>query len=136
MIFVDTGPWYSAVVPQDHDHVSAVALFAGNRRRLVTTDYIVDELLTLFASRGQKTLGVRWLQNVLRRNSARLVRIAEADFEAAASLYERFQDKAWSFTDCTSYVVMQRLGITQAFSFDQHFRQFGFVTVLPAANDD
>lgn len=36
-------------------------------------------------------------------------------------------DKEWSFTDCTSYVVMKQKGITEAFTLDRHFTQMGFV---------
>ena len=43
-------------------------------------------------------------------------------------IFERFnQDKKWSFTDCTSKVLMERLGIVEVFSFDHHFEQMGFV---------
>lgn len=45
--------------------------------------------------------------------------------------FERFADKEWSCTDCSSKVVMERLGITRAFAFDQHLRQFGSITVVP-----
>jgi len=53
------------------------------------------------------------------------------DIRDAWHVFERYLDKDWSFTDCTSKVVMERLGITTAFAFDQHFRQFGTVTVVP-----
>ena len=46
-------------------------------------------------------------------------------------MFRDYADKDWSFTDCTSKVVIDSLGITTAFSFDQHFRQFGTVTVVP-----
>jgi predicted nucleic acid-binding protein len=37
-------------------------------------------------------------------------------------IFEQFnKDKQWSFTDCTSYVVMKQSGITEAFTFDRHF---------------
>jgi len=49
----------------------------------------------------------------------------------AWNVFRRFTDKAWSFTDCVSYVVMQRLKISTACSFDEHFRQFGTVAVVP-----
>ena len=49
----------------------------------------------------------------------------------AWQVFRRFSDKEWSFTDCTSKVVMDRLGITTAFTFDHHFRQFGAVTLVP-----
>ena len=44
----------------------------------------------------------------------------------------QFDDKQWSFTDCTSRVVIDRLSLPTAFAFDEHFRQFGNVTVVPA----
>jgi uncharacterized protein len=50
---------------------------------------------------------------------------------AVWSVFKTFSDKGWSFTDCTSRVLMERLGIAQAFAFDEHFRQFGTVTVVP-----
>jgi len=48
--------------------------------------------------------------------------------EKAWAVFECFnRDKWWSFTDCTSKVVMDRLGLYEAFTFDKHFEQMGFV---------
>ena len=41
-------------------------------------------------------------------------------------IYQGFKDKEWSFTDCTSYVLMKNLAIDIGASFDDHFSQFGF----------
>ena len=50
----------------------------------------------------------------------------------AWEVFRRFSDKRWSFTDCTSKVVMDRLGIAgPCLAFDQHFRQFGSIQVVP-----
>jgi predicted nucleic acid-binding protein len=57
--------------------------------------------------------------------------LTEDDLRLAWDVFRRFSDKEWSFTDCTSKVVMEQLGVTQAFAFDHHFRQFGTVQVLP-----
>jgi uncharacterized protein len=59
------------------------------------------------------------------------VTITEQHFAEAWDIFQHFIDKEWSFTDCTSRVVMERLGIPRAFAFDDHFGQFGTVTVLP-----
>jgi predicted nucleic acid-binding protein len=61
---------------------------------------------------------------------AQFVWVGQTDVEAAWAIYERFRDKRWSFTDCVSYVVIQRLGIEKAFAFDEHFQQFGIVEVV------
>jgi predicted nucleic acid-binding protein len=62
---------------------------------------------------------------------ADVVYVTHDDVEAAWRLFSTHQDKAWSFTDCTSYAVMKRLSIVEAFAFDDHFRQFGFAVVRP-----
>jgi hypothetical protein len=131
MIFVDTVAWYALATPGDADHESAKALLASIDELLLTSDYVVDELLTLFIVRGQKSQGIEWRHEVLEHGGFQLVRVLEEDFANALQIYERFADKAWSFTDCTSYVLMQKLGIVKAFSFDSDFQQFGTVRVLP-----
>ena len=47
MIFVDTGAWFALFVPTDPDHLAAESWMERNTEPLVTTDYIIDELLTL-----------------------------------------------------------------------------------------
>jgi predicted nucleic acid-binding protein len=131
MIFVDSGAWYALANPSDPDHEAAKLFVASTNETFVTSDYIVDELLTLFAVRRQKTKGIECLHDVLERGGADLVRADAADFDNALRIYQQFKDKAWSFTDCTSYVLIQRLQIKKAFSFDHHFRQFGTVEVVP-----
>jgi predicted nucleic acid-binding protein len=48
-------------------------------------------------------------------------------FRAALEFLRRRADKRFSLTDCVSFVVMDRLGIREALSFDAHFEQAGFV---------
>ena len=45
-IFVDTGAWFARFVPSDRDHIAAREWFEQNSDPLVTTDYVIDELLT------------------------------------------------------------------------------------------
>ena len=131
MIFVDTGAWFASLVPTDPDHPSASAWLAENNSPLLTTDYVIDETLTLLRARGERTrallLGARFFRDGL----AEIHKITKMDLELAWETFERFADKDWSFTDCTSKVVMDQLGITQAFAFDHHFKQFSTVQVVP-----
>jgi predicted nucleic acid-binding protein len=131
MIFVDTGAWYALATPSDPDHERAKALTASITDPFVTSDYIIGELLTLFVVRGQKTRGIEWMHDILEPGGTDLVRVSDDDFTNAVRIYQRFQDKDWSFTDCTSYVLIERLQLKKAFSFDHHFRQFGTATIVP-----
>jgi predicted nucleic acid-binding protein len=92
---------------------------------------VVDETLTLFRSRGEDQHALTFGAQVIDGSFAQIIAITEQDFAEAWDVFQRFADKEWSFTDCTSRVVMERLGIQRAFAFDDHFRQFGSATVLP-----
>ena len=131
MIFVDTGAWYSYFVPTDPDSEVARAWFSNNREQLVTTDYIIDELLTLFRARGESSRAIDIGQQLWRSEHAELWYLSEQDLAEAWNVYRRYDDKDWSFTDCTSYALMKREGIRKAFAFDRHFRQFDGITVVP-----
>jgi predicted nucleic acid-binding protein len=54
MIFVDSGAWFSSIIPWDPDHSSAVRWLVQNTEPLLTTDYVVDETLTLLRARGER----------------------------------------------------------------------------------
>jgi predicted nucleic acid-binding protein len=132
LIFVDTGAWFAAHVPNDAEHERARAWLRENTLPLLTTDYVVSELLTLLKVRGEDERALLVGERMFRGDVARLEWVTKEDVLEAWSIFRRHPDKAWSFTDCVSRVVMERLGITQAFAFDQHFRQFGTVSVVPA----
>lgn len=72
-------------------------------------------------------LGARFFRDGI----AEIHKITGPDLERAWETFERFADKDWSFTDCTSKVVIEQLGITQAFAFDHHFKQFSTVQIVP-----
>ena len=131
MIFTDTGGWFSLSVQTDPQHQAAVQWYKNNSQPLLTTDFVVDETLTLLKARGQNakavTLGGQFFDGSL----ATIYYLTEDDIRQSWQVFTRYADKEWSFTDCTSKVIMEKLGITEAFAFDQHFRQFGTVTVVP-----
>jgi predicted nucleic acid-binding protein len=57
--------------------------------------------------------------------------LTEKDILQAWEIFQRFSDKGWSFTDCTSKAVLDKLNLTHAFAFDRHFQQFGTVIIIP-----
>ncbi|UBF26466.1 PIN domain-containing protein [Kovacikia minuta CCNUW1] len=131
MIFVDTSAWFASIVPSDTDYQVASTWVSQNTQPLLTTDYVIDETLTLLRARGEAlraiALGNAFFSDAL----ATIYYLAEDDIRHTWQVFRQFSDKDWSFTDCASRVVMNQLKLTQAFTFDYHFRQFGFVTVVP-----
>jgi predicted nucleic acid-binding protein len=131
MIFADTGGWFSLSAPPDPKHQAVAQWYAKNRRPLLTTDFVVDETLTLLKARGQSAKAITLGQQFFDGSLAAIYYLTEADIRAAWQVFTRYADKEWSFTDCTSKVVMENFGIIEAFASDHHFRQFGTVTVAP-----
>jgi predicted nucleic acid-binding protein len=131
MIFVDTSAWFAVYSPRDANHAAAVQFLRAIRDELVTTDYVIDETLTLLRRRKESQHALAFGSRLIGGKAAQVININDADFSAAWQMFRAYRDKEWSFTDCTCFVVMERLGITQAFAFDDHFRQLGTVTVVP-----
>ncbi len=116
MIFVDTGAWFASLIPTDADHASAVAWLDVNCSPLLTTDYVIDETLTLLRARGERKRALLLGERFFRFGLAEIHKITETDLMLAWETFERFADKDWSFTDCTSKVVIEQLGIKEAFA--------------------
>jgi uncharacterized protein len=130
MIFVDTGARFAAAVPSDPKHPAASRWLAGNNEPLLTTDYVVDETLTLLRARGERRRALLIGEGFFNGRLAEVYTLLEDDILHAWKIFERFDDKGWSFTDCTSNAVIERLGIARALAFDQHFAQSGTVRIV------
>jgi hypothetical protein len=125
-IFVDTGGWYALVDRNDPNHLAAVRFMTENTRPLVTTSYVLDEILTLVKSRLGYKQAAHVGDSIRVSRFCTLSHVTSDDENEAWITFKQYDDKAWSFTDCTSLVIMQRLGIATAFAFDEHFAQMGF----------
>jgi predicted nucleic acid-binding protein len=131
MIFVDTGAWFATFVPRDSDHSAACTWLDQNTKPLVTSDYIIDELLTLLRIRGEGLRALPAGHALLSEAIARIEWVSQQDVRIGWDYFSQHQDKGWSFTDCVSRAVINRLQIRVAFAFDKHFRQFGDLEVVP-----
>lgn len=136
MIFVDSGAWYAIFIQTDPDHEAAFGWYSINDSPLFTTDYVIDETLTLFRARGQISKALEVGAMFFAGELAEIHFLTPAEIEDSWEVFRRFGDKRWSFTDCTSKAVMESLGIATAFSFDRHFHQFGTITVVPPETAD
>ncbi|MBI3694704.1 MAG: type II toxin-antitoxin system VapC family toxin [Acidobacteria bacterium] len=121
MIFVDTGAWAAFFVPRDPLHEVAVRWMRENREPLITIDYVLHEFLTLVKRRVGVAAAIE--------AGGKLWEVA--DIREALQVFRSHRDKGWSFTDCTSFAVMRRLRILQAFAFDRHFSQMAGIQRVP-----
>jgi len=131
MTFVDTAGWAALFVGSDPDHLPAAEWIRQHSGRLVTSDYVLDETLTLLKARHGVQLSVSAGDALWSGRLATLVYLSPADIREGWRVFRNYSDKGWSFTDCTSYALMRRLRMAEAFSFDRHFSQMPGIHRVP-----
>ena len=131
MIFVDTSAWYAVEVEDDVNHEAACTFLSniasGKHGVSITTDYVLDEALTLMRSRRDLTSATAFINKIRKSKSVRVFWIDEDLFERALIIFQKSDHKSWSFTDCTSFALMRELSISEAFTFNRHFKEAGFL---------
>lgn len=132
-VFVDTSAWCAIGDSGDRHHSAALAAqeaFIG-QTSLVVTNYILDELYTLLLMNIGYDGTVEFKNNLdllALSGIVKVIWISPDIADEAWNVFKQFNaDKTWSFTDCVSYVVMRQRKIREAFVFDRHFRQMGFI---------
>ena len=133
-VFVDSGGFFAALVAEDAHHRSAKRLFIEAKESgwsLVTTNAVLYETHALLISRVRngRQIAIRFLESVL-AGLCRVERTTADDEEQGLSLLREHEDKLYSLCDVVSFVVMERLGLAEAISFDRHFKEYGHFTIL------
>ena len=96
----------------------------------MTSNFVFDETVTFcrlrFGHQPAATVG-----ETLRDPAVvNLVRVSVEDEVRAWRLFCDRPDKEYSYTDCTSFVLMRRLGLNEALSLDRDFQREGFSMLL------
>lgn len=131
-LFVDTAGWMMLADGSDHQHHEAVACrdrWLESGGRFVSTDYVMDETLTLLRFRLGLEAAEKWWAQVSASDRVGWQWIDPARAEKARHWLFRWKDKDFSFTDCTSFVVMKEQSLREALTSDEHFTQAGFRTL-------
>ena len=103
------------------------------RAPLITSSYVVDEVITLLRMRLGHATAVLTGEALLASRWCRLLEIDVATRDAAWHLFVRYDDQEFSFTDCTSFALMRLIETEEAFTYDRsNFSAAGF-RVLPHA---
>lgn len=134
-VFVDTGGWMACADGADPAHAPCRAARDGALevgQTLITTDFVIDETLTLLRFRLGLSAANTWWEQIDGSARLRWERVENDRFEKARQLFFQYRDKDLSFTDCTSIAVMRELKLTTVITTGHHFQQVGF-NVLPAA---
>jgi uncharacterized protein len=128
-LFVDTWGWLVLADRSEREHQQVTSYYAERTRRtglIVTSDFVLNELLTIMFSRISFEAASRFADGVLRSPFITIEHITPERFQKAWELRLKFSDKPRiSFTDLTSMAAMHELGISEVLTADKHFAQVG-----------
>ena len=131
-IFVDTSGFYACLIQKDNRHRKAVNVLQSSkgRRRFVTTDYVLDETITLLKMRGHSHLVEEFTRIALKSQACRVEWMDPKRFDAVLDFLVQHDDHDYSFTDCFSFCIMKQNNLRDALTKDEHFREAGYQPLL------
>lgn len=125
-LFVDTSALYALMDRDDFNHERARRFWIelSPDEPLLTHNYVLVETSALV----QRRLGIEALQTLLDELTLPIstVFVDRVMHDAAVSGVLNARVRHVSLVDVVSFEVMRRAGVRAAFTFDDHFAQFGF----------
>lgn len=128
MIFVDTSALFPLYNISDSHHIKAVEIARNLQEEQITSNIIISEVLTLLSMRVKRQIAINFGKS-LTEGGLRIIFIDQILHQNAWKIFQSIKDKDVSFADCTSFAVMEVLGIKKAFSFDEDFKRYGLETI-------
>lgn len=119
--FADTSFYQALLNPSDSWHAAALNLSAVYFDQVVTTEYVLLELGALMSRGNTRALFIEIVETLRSDSATQVVAASPELFQAGFDLFARRPDKDWSLTDCISFSLMEKYGITDALTSDRHF---------------
>lgn len=136
-VFVDTSGWANPILQNTPNTAEMVATYRellNRQQRLVTTNYVLTEVLALLTTRRAHAGSaltrpeiLHYIEDIQALPWVQVTHVDEDLHQEAWRILRATPDKDWSWVDASSFVVMRRQGITHALTSDHHFAQAGFV---------
>ncbi len=135
-VFIDAGAFLALADKDDDYHTTAQPIYSELlllKAQLLTSNFILSETYTVIRTRVSHRAAVEFIKS-FGRTGIKVLRVGEAIEDMAKAIFVRYDDKDFSFVDCTSFALIDHHRLDRAFAFDVHFRQYRFkrtVLVLP-----
>ncbi|HEX8948153.1 MAG TPA: PIN domain-containing protein [Dissulfurispiraceae bacterium] len=133
-VFVDTGAFIALADSDDLNHKAGRLFYEAQKEqgaRFLTTNFVICETLNYLRSRVSHNAAVAFWEGLRKSGLFEIVAVTMPVEDTAFHIFKKYEDKDFSFTDCTSFAVMQSLKLRKVFAFDRHFEQFGSFKRFP-----
>lgn len=131
-VFIDTSGWIALLFPNDDLSARAngwMNVIKQQKSPMVTSTAVLIEVLDGLAQQNLRHLS-SVLQSAISYSLLDVVDVNHDLFSVAWDLYKNRIDKNWGLTDCTSFIIMQQRDMMDALTYDIHFAQAGFRSLL------
>ena len=128
-VFADAFYLIALSNPNDAHHKAAVRASDSLTAGLLTTHWVLVEVADALCAPTFRADVAGFLRDLARDPGTQIIGPDLVLYERGLDLYAE-PDKAWSLTDCLSFVVMADRGLTEALTGDHHFEQAGFRALL------
>ena len=126
-LLIDTSALHALNYARDDNHLKAVTYFKtlAGRVKPILTEWVFVETMNLTKARLGPWYAIEFGRRLKASHAFYPLILTDIDKQASWDIFERYQDKKWSYTDCSLLAVAQRLTIRRIFAFDHHFEQMG-----------
>jgi len=127
-VFLDTGAFLALADEDDDYHSVAKSIHAqllASHSQLLTSNFVLAETYTLIRFKVDHRAAVEFMKR-FDQTRIKVLRVTETVEHSAKAIFAKYDDKDFSFVDCTSFALIDYHRLDQAFAFDSHFRQYRF----------
>lgn len=132
-LFIDTSAFYALEDKRDQNHNKAIDfrenVLTREKFAIFTSTYILDETYTFLQKKLGKEIALTFGRQIQASELIEVIHVSKFYEKKAWDIFEKYLDKEFSYTDCTSFAIMKDLKITDAFAFDDHFQQMGLIAL-------
>lgn len=132
-VFADTCYWIAVLYPKDElsNKARETSKSLGDVR-IITSEMVLTELLNQFSKYGKhlREGAIKLIKQIQSNPNVKIIAQTSILFNEALSLYEKYDDKNCSLTDCSSFQIMKDQDIPEALTNDKDFEQAGFIALL------
>ena len=128
-LFADTYYYLALIIPRSENHLQAVSFAQQFTGQIVTTAWVMAEVGNALGDTRYRKYFPLLIDGLEQSLQVQIIPPDKSLFDDGIELYRQRLNKGWSLTDCISFLVMEREGLTEALTGDHHFEQAGF-TIL------
>lgn len=129
-VFADTAYFIALLNSKDSAHGAAIAYSRQRFSQIILTECVLLELGDGFCEPADRRDYLATDAYIRATPHFRIIPATNDLLRRGRDLFAARMDKAWSLTDCVSFVVMKDLALTEALTTDHHFTQAGFHALL------